>query len=219
MARDVKRLQAVWHRRRLVAALDRLALEGPPDRVDDLVARRAYVAVEPSMHIEGLGSVVERNRDLLRVDVEIGQPVDEACRRRAPVAYYEYSPVTALNEKRRRTDEHHVNVLRHHYTMVVLEAHPRHDHADRVCVRVRVTGTRAEHMCTLVIRMPRRGHELVGEVLIHGKALRPDGLQWPQPLIARCVTVHDLHTGPLSRRQSARTRGSAARSPRRGRTG
>ena len=93
--------------------------------VCDLVPGGADVPVEAGVHPEGPS--IRAERDLLRVDVGVGEPVDEVRGLRAPVGEDHDPPALALYEVSGGADEHGVHREGDGDAGIGLEAEPGHD--------------------------------------------------------------------------------------------
>ena len=81
--------------------------------------------------VGGVGVARKRERDLVGVDVGVGQPVDQVRRFGAAVGQDHDAAVAALDQVGGGPDEHRVHGHGHLQAMIVLQAHPREHHRHR----------------------------------------------------------------------------------------
>jgi len=90
--------------------------------------------------VGGLRVAWKRERDLVGVDVGVGQPVDQVRRLGAAVGEDHDAAVAALDQVGGGPDEHRVHGHVHLQAMIVLQTHPREHHRHRLGIGVRVAG-------------------------------------------------------------------------------
>ena len=146
------------------------------------------------MHSNLFSAVRERQRVGFQADLGVPQPIAKRAGLCASITQDDDSATAALDQERRREDEHRIDRLREAHARVALETEPRHHRGHGVGVRIGVSCARREHVRGRPVGLQGTckvcGGERLRELRVHGERLgagpAKDCLKDHQLSIPRC---------------------------------